>query len=291
MNKLIPVTFVYEDNDTKQLITITLNTIKEWKFNLFQLRSNIIAEIETSNIQLPQYHITISYHQKIRNRSVITANHRFIRNSFEELFNPRYRGNPTKSSHLFFIERYKSKLLSSDGNIYYLFNQVKTDNIVEDTITNNKEYDFYDSEVVRGSFHSHILKSEISNEVLMKPNKKLRQLLLEVTGNEYLPKNIDGFLLNKIKISLIEALVKRSRLVGNSNAAVKVVPVSPQYGFDGFLGWKGMIAYATKTCYNADMMVEVIDSDNSSITLRPSTIPIQIANRRIVLPEDTFQNQ
>jgi hypothetical protein len=52
-----------------------------------------------------------------------------------------------------------------------------------------------------------------------------------------------------------------------------------------------MIAYATKTCYNADMMVEVIDSDNSSITLRSSTIPIQVANKRVVLPEDTFQNQ
>jgi hypothetical protein len=291
MTKLIPVTFVYEDSDTKQPITITLNTIREWKFNLFQLRSNIINEIEASNTQLPQYHITISYHQKIRNRSVITTNHRYIRNSFEELFNPRYRGNPTKSSHLFFIERYKSKLLSSDGNTYYLFNQVKTDNIVEDTITNNKEYDFYDSEVVRGSFHSHILKSEISNEVLMKPNKKLRQLILEVTGSEYLPDNIDGLLLKQIKMSLIEALVKRSRLVGNSNAAVKIVPVSSQYGFDGFLGWKGMIAYATKTCYNADMMVEVIDSDNSSITLRSSTIPIQVANKRVVLPEDTFQNQ
>ena len=291
MNKLIPVTYVYEDTTTKQPVTITLNTIKEWKFNLFQLRSNIIAEIENSNIQLPEYHITISYHQKIRNRSIITSNHRFIRNSIEELFNPRYRGNPTKSSHFFFIERYQSKLLSSDGNTYYLFNQVKTDNQVVDTITNNKEYDFYDSEVVRGSFHSHILKSKISNEVLMKPNKKLRQLILEVTGNEYLPQNIDINTLNKVKISLLEALVKRSSLVGNSNAAVKIVPVSSNYGFDGFLGWKGMIAYATKTCYNADMMVEVIDSDNSSITLRPSTIPIQVANKRVVLPEETFQNQ
>lgn len=286
MNKVTPVVFSYEDTTTNRSSTITLNQVKEWKFNLFQLRSNIINQIEYSKIQLPEYHIILSYHQNIKNRSVITSNHRYLRHSFYETFAPKHKSNPSIFSLFFFIERYKTRLLSSDGNTYYLFNRIKTDNKVTDTITNTVEYDLYDSEVVRGSFHSHILTSSISSEVLSKPNKKLRKLLLEVTGNEYLPNNIDKALLSEVKKSLITALCKKSDLVGNSGAAVKVVTQSPTYGYDGFYGWKGLIAYTTKTCYNADMMVEVVDGDNSCITLRPSTIPIQQANKRVVLPDE-----
>ena len=39
-----------------------------------------------------------------------------------------------------------------------------------------------------------------------------------------------------------------------------------EYGsYDGYIGWKGMVAYVTKTMYNVDNIVEVYDRENSSI--------------------------
>lgn len=284
-------TFIFTDTTNNTTIKLTLDQVKPYQFHLLELRKNIIAQVETNKIQLPRYHIILSYYQKIRNRELITGNHRFIRNNIEELFNPRYKGDPTKFSHFYFIERYKTKLQSSYGNIYYCFNRIKTNNKVLDTITNVEEYDSVDNEVVLGSFHSHLLVSEIPNEVLTKPNKKLRQLLLQVTGNEYLPANIDDSTLTNLKKSLLETVCRRSELVGNSGAGVKVVTHNANYQYDGFTGWKGMIAYATKQIWNTERMVEVVDGDNSSIILRPTTIPIKEAHKRELLPEDTFKNQ
>lgn len=274
------------NKDTKEVETITLNTIKKWRFDLFELRQNIIHHIETSKIALPEYHLILTYYNKHKNRDTITKQHRFIRNTIEELFNPRYRGNPFKSSHFFFIERHKRVLSSSDGIKYYLFNQVNVDNMVLDTITNVTEYDLCDADIIKGAYHSHILKSEIPDEVIFKPNKKLRQLIYEVTGNDNIDETIDTITLKNIKVSLLEAVCKKSEIVGNSKASVKVVRQNPKYYYDGFYGWKGYIAYTTKTCFNPDMMVEVIDDANSSLLIKASTIPIESSNKRMVINED-----
>ena len=87
----------------------------------------------------------------------------------EECFNHRYKNQSDKSSAFFFCERHKRILSSSDGNRYYLFNQVKTDNKVKDTITNIIEYDKVDNEIVEGAYHSHILKSEIPDNIIFNP--------------------------------------------------------------------------------------------------------------------------
>lgn len=290
-SKAKPVTYLFTNADTGAVETITLNQLKQYEFIKYEFRKNIIDFIETSKCPLPEYLITISYYQKIRKREIITSNHRFIRNQFEELFNPANRSNPNYSTNLFFIERYKTQLLSSDGNTYYGFNQIKTNNNILNTITNEIEYDLYDNEVVLGSYHSHILKGKISKEVLMKPRKKLRELLLEVTGAEYLPQDISQAMIEGITKRLLETVCRRSEIVGNSNASVKVEKQDPKRHFDGFIGWKGMIAYVTKQVWNAETMAELVDGDNSSIVFRPATIPISQLNKRMVLPESTFTKQ
>ena len=165
---------VYEyDAHTGKNTIISLNEVKQYKLHLFELRNNIISSIKNDNIALPQYHIIITYYNQYNDRSFITRKHRFIRNQVEEIFNPRYRNQSDKSSIFFFCERHKRKLISSCGNRYYLFNQVKTDNMVKDTITNMKEYDLVDSEVSEGAYHSHMLK--VKSQIVLFYNLMERQ--------------------------------------------------------------------------------------------------------------------
>ena len=266
--------------------TLELNQVKQYKFNLYQLRKNIITKIKNSSCAVPHYHIILSYYQKHRHREIITKQHRFIRNRMEECFNPRYRGCITKSSYFFFIERHKRKLISSDGNTYYFFNQIKTDNQVLNTQFGYKEYDEVDKEISNGAFHSHILKSEINDLVMSHPNKKLQKVLKKATGLEYIPLDVTTTELQQIKIDCIKEICRESSIVGNGKAGTEVVTVNPKYQYDGFYGYEGFIAYATKTCYNPDRMAEVIDGSNSSIHIRSSTIPIEELNKRVVIPED-----
>ena len=35
--------------------------------------------------------------------------------------------------------------------------------------------------------------------------------------------------------------------------------------YDGYIGWKGLVAYVTKTMYNVDMIDTVYDNINSTI--------------------------
>ena len=267
------------DKDTNSKTIITLNQVKEYKFHKYELRTNIINQIQSTNTALPHYHIILSYYQKHTDRNYILKQHRFIKNNMEELFNPKYRNEPTYSSYFFFTERHKTYLSGSDGNKYYLFNQVNTSNDVLNTITNNVEYDVCDKEVVKGAYHSHILKSKIPDKVLFQPNNKQKKLLMQLIGSDKVPDHIDHATCEKIKGDLLTMICRRSEIVGNSNASVKVVNPNDEYYYDGFYGWKGLVSYATKTCYNADMMIDVIDSANSSINFNDATIPIEVSNK------------
>jgi hypothetical protein len=278
---------VYEyDAHTGKNTIISLNEVKQYKLHLFELRNNIISSIKNDNIALPQYHIIITYYNQYNDRSFITRKHRFIRNQVEEIFNPRYRNQSDKSSIFFFCERHKRKLISSCGNRYYLFNQVKTDNMVKDTITNMKEYDLVDSEVSEGAYHSHILKSEIPDSIILQPNGKAKKLIQETFGYEQVKQNIDMISLQKIKKDLLEAVCRKCDIVGNSKDSVKVVLADNQYYWDNYYGWEGYIAYATKTCYNPYMMMDVIDNDNSSLSIFPARQPIKQAQKKTIYREE-----
>lgn len=275
MNTDLKTDVEYQYNTTTNENTLlSVKECKQYKLDRFELRNNIIASIRANNIAIPKYHIIVSYYNQYHNRDTITSKHRFLRNQFEEIFNPRFRNQSDKSSIFFFCERHKTKL--AGGN----------EEVVKDTITNILEYDEVDKEVMEGAYHSHILKSEIPDNIIFGASGKARKLIKEVFGYEYVRKNIDTTALQSIKIELIKGICRRCDGIGNSNSSIKVVLADEKYYYDGFMGWEGYIAYNTKNCYNAYMMMDVIDNDNSSLSVFPTRQPIKQAQNKQVLREE-----
>ena len=281
-----PIWYVtYDNSNTRDVATSP--EIKTWKRNQMKLRSNIIHQIETQGIALPHYHITLCYYDRPNDRAVVIKQHRYIRNMMEEIFNPRYRNQSDKQSLFFFCERHKSYLTNTLGKTFYLFNQVKLRNEVLNTITNNVDYDYLDSEIRLGAYHSHILKSQIPDDILLKPSKKLKDLMKETIGFTELPETIiSADEMNFYKIKLLEGVCRRSELVGNGKASIKTTISNDSKYYDGYYGWKGLISYTTKRCYNAYMMIDTIDNDNSSLSLQPTRIPIKDSIKKGVKPLD-----
>ena len=279
---------LYETCDTSNLKDVVTTTdIKLWKRNQNKLRDNIIGCVEDEGIALPHYHLTLVYYNKYDSTDEIKKQHRFIRNQIEEIFNPRYRNQSDKQSLFFFCERHKSYLTNTLGKKFYLFNQVKLNNEVKNTITNNVDYDYIDSEIRLGAYHSHILKSKIPDSILTKPSRKLRDLMRETLGFYEIPDgNITTAELNFYKLQLLEGVCRRSEIVGNGKASIKITEASEDKYYDGYYGWKGLISYTTKRCYNAYMMIDTIDNDNSSLSLSPVRKPIKDSIKRKVKPID-----
>tara|TARA_B100000965_G_scaffold215983_1_gene180668 strand:+ start:1112 stop:1996 length:885 start_codon:yes stop_codon:yes gene_type:complete len=279
---------LYETCDTSNLKDVVTTTdIKLWKRNQNKLRDNIIGCVEDEGIALPHYHLTLVYYNKYDSTDEIKKQHRFIRNQIEEIFNPRYRNQSDKQSLFFFCERHKSYLTNTLGKKFYLFNQVQLNNEVKNTITNNVDYDYIDSEIRLGAYHSHILKSKIPDSILTKPSRKLRDLMRETLGFYEIPDgNITTAELNFYKLQLLEGVCRRSEIVGNGKASIKITEASEDKYYDGYYGWKGLISYTTKRCYNAYMMIDTIDNDNSSLSLSPVRKPIKDSIKRKVKPID-----
>jgi hypothetical protein len=58
---------------------------------------------------------------------------------------------------------------------------------------------------------------------------------------------------------------RRCDFIGKSSMSLDIQS-SQEYGrFDGYKGWKGIVAYVTKTMYNIDNIVQVYDYENSDI--------------------------
>jgi len=279
---------LYETCDTSNLKDIVTTTdIKLWKRNQNKLRDNIISQVETEGIALPHYHMTLVYYDKYDSTDTIIKQHRYIRNQIEEIFNPRYRNQSDKQSLFFFCERHKSYLTNTLGKKFYLFNQVTLNNEVKNTITNNVDYDYIDSEIRLGAYHSHILKSKIPDEILLHPNNKLKNLMRETIGFYELPEgDISEAELNHYKIKLLEGVCRRSEIVGNGKCSIKITEASEDKYYDGYYGWKGLISYTTKRCYNPYMMIDTIDNANSSLSLSPVRKPIKDTIKRKVKPID-----
>ena len=109
----------------------------------------------------------------------------------------------------------------------------------------------------------------------------------ETIGFTELPETIiSADEMNFYKIKLLEGVCRRSELVGNGKASIKITESSEDKYYDGYYGWKGLISYTTKRCYNAYMMIETIDNDNSSLSLSPNRKPIKDSIKRGVKPID-----
>ena len=275
MNTDLRTDVEYQYNPTtNENSLLSIIECKQYKLDRFELRNNIINSIRNQNIAIPKYHIIVSYYNQYYNRDTITRKHRFLRNQFEEVFNPRYRNQSDKSSVFFFCERHKTKL--SGGS----------EEVIRDTITNILEYDEVDKEVKEGAYHSHILKSEIPDNIIFGATGKAKKLMKEVFGYENVKGSIDSFALQKIKIELIKGICRRCDGIGNSKSSIKVIVADNRYYYDGFIGWEGYIAYNTKSCYNAYMMMDVIDNDNSSLSVFPTRKPIKEAQNKQITREE-----
>ena len=274
------------DNETGLRVHKNIEEAKQYKLERFIFRQNLINEIKSKDIAEPKFHITISYYDKLLDRDFLIKNHRKLRHRMEECFNHRKKGNPKFSSYFFFCERHKSKLSSSEGNTYYLFNKINTSNLVKNTIEKEWEWDKVDNEVVEGGFHTHLLKSDIPDVVMLGNHGKMRELRKKALGMEFIPPNTSKSLLKYYKIQLIDALCRELPLVGNSKASISIKLADSNYFYDYHYGWEGYVAYGTKTCYNADMMWEVIDNANSSLSNTPK-IPIKNLIKKSIIKEET----
>jgi hypothetical protein len=274
MNTDLKTDVLYEyDTNTNKNIPILIKECKQYKLDRFKLRTNIIESIKDSNIAIPYYHIIISYYNQYHDRSTIIKKHRFIRNQLEEIFNPRYRNQSDKSSTFCFCERHKTKLTGG------------SEELVKDTITNRLEYDDVNKDIGLGSYHSHILKSEIPDSIIFNATGKAKKLIKEVLDYDNVEPDISKIALQDIKKKLLKGICNRCDGIGNSNSSVKCVVSDDRYYYDGFIGWEGFIAYTTKQCYNAFQMMDVIDSDNSSLSLFPNRIPIKDAQNKQIYRE------
>jgi hypothetical protein len=157
--------------------------------------------------------------------------------------------------------------------------------LVKNTIEQKWEWDKVDNEVLEGGFHTHFLKSDIPDAVMLGNHSKIRQLRKKALGMEFIPLDTSKSLLHYYKIVLINALCRELPLVGNGKASISIKLADSNYFYDYHYGWEGYVAYGTKTCYNTDMMWEVIDNANSSLSSSPK-IPIKELTKKSIIKEE-----
>ena len=225
---------------------------KRWKINRDHIRDTFIDEYLQSGL-IPTYMITRSYYYDETSRDAVVSDNKRMNNVLNDFFNPRAISSYwIELDH--FIERGGDKLVKT---------KPKT---VRNTITNENEYD-WEVKVKKGSYHCHSLCSYIQDEVITNPTKRIRDAIDRIWGIGEIPMSLrddDG--LEIVKMELIKyALKERCDFIGNGSQCLDVSPTSETSRFDGFIGWKGAVAYCTKMMYNVDKMVEIYDHKNSSI--------------------------
>ena len=76
----------------------------------------------------------------------------------------------------------------------------------------------------------------------------------------------DDWGLEQVKMALLERTLRdRCHYIGTGDKSLEISNRDDYGTYDGYRGWKGMVAYVTKMMYNVDNMVEVYDRENSSI--------------------------
>lgn len=237
---------IYQDSDAN-----TKHNNKKWKINQNHIRDTIIDEY--CNGFIPAYMVTRTYHYDQQERDLVVEHNKRMNNVINDLFNPRGK-NEYYISQDHFIERHKDKL-------------VKKERIpVKDTI--RQEYDFdWRMEIKEGGFHTHTLISEIPDETVLTGPKKVRDAVERIYGIGEIPLSLrDEEGLIRVKTELLEhAIRNRCDYVSNSHMSLDI-QVAGEYGsYDGYYGWKGMVAYVTKNMYNVDKLVEIYDKENSQV--------------------------
>jgi hypothetical protein len=205
----------------------------------------------------PAYMVTRSYYYEQNNIKEVKEDNKRMNDVLDDFLNPRL-SNDYYISKNHFIEQHKDKLVK------------KSKRPVLNTIIKEWELDWDGSSVViqKGGFHVHSLFSEIDDNVVLNPNGKIRKSIEKIYGLDTIPISLlesdEG--LTRVKTDLLEyAIRKRCDFVGKGQLSLDIQASSEYGSFDGYRGWKGMVAYCTKTMYNVDNIVQVYDYDNSDI--------------------------
>ena len=70
-------------------------------------------------------------------------------------------------------------------------------------------------------------------------------------------------------MNLIKQTFKqRCYFVSRGEPCIDIIDANDKYNYDDYQGWKGLVAYCTKKMYNPDMMLEVFDNQNSTLTIK-----------------------
>jgi hypothetical protein len=226
---------------------------KRWRINQNHIRETIIDQYKDSGYT-PAYMITRNYYYDQQDRDKVVQHNDRMNNVIDDIINPRYTDR-YMVTHDHFIERHKDKLVR------------KNPQKVLNVFTQEYEMDWA-MEVKKGGFHVHTLVSYIHDDVILSPNSKIRKSIEKIYGMDQYPISLlqDEWGLNRIKTDLLDYAIRdRCDFIGNSDMSMEITSESEYEGFDGYNGWKGMVAYVCKTMYNVDKMVEVYDHKNNTI--------------------------
>ena len=229
---------------------------RRWKINQNNIRDTFIDEYVSSGYK-PAYMVTRSYYYEQNNIKEVKEDNKRMNDVLDDFLNPRL-SNDYYISKNHFIEQHKDRLIK------------KGRKSVLNTIIKEWELDWDGSsvEIQKGGFHVHSLFSEIDDNVVLNPNGKIRKSIEKIYGMDTIPISLlesdEG--LTRVKTDLLEyAIRKRCDFVGKGQLSLDIQASSEYGSFDGYRGWKGMVAYCTKTMYNVDNIVQVYDYDNSDI--------------------------
>ena len=229
---------------------------KDWKKNLTILRENIIDQYQY-NLKKPRYMVTRTYYYYEPDRNKILMHNDRVNRVIDDLLNPRgYEKFHVDKDH--FIERHKPNLIRMGED------EGRT--IVEDDAHENELWDMQ-----LGGFHVHSLLPEIEPEVLQKPNSSIRRRWKELTGSKWIDQKLtatESSRTNIIMNLLKQTFKQRCYFVSRGEPCIDIVDANDKYSYDGYQGWKGLVAYTTKKMYNPDMMLEVFDEKNSTLTIK-----------------------
>lgn len=239
----------------KDLSLCSSRNAKQWRLNIDHFRHELIGLYGETGL-IPCFLVTVSYYDCIYDRSLIQKRANRISKVIVDFFN-RYGKAKYHISLDHFIERFGDKLDGQEEHKTLVFN----------TVTQEMESDWCNREIVRGGFHSHFLVSHIPDEIILTPGTRVMKALKGIYGSHELPMHLmSQGRIEDVKCDLLNfALRDRCDFIGNSDRSLDVRPVRPDKRFDGYLGWKGVVAYVTKKMYNSDQFLEVYDHINSNI--------------------------
>jgi len=229
---------------------------KRWKINQNHIRDTFIDEYSNSGFK-PEYMVTRTYYYEQDNIKEVKEDNKRVNDVIDDFFNPRESSKYCIiKDH--FIEQHKDKLVK------------KTKKPVLNTIMNEWELDWDGTsvEIKKGGFHTHSLFSGIDDNIVLNPNGQIRKAIEKIYGLDTIPISLleseEG--LDKVKRDLLDyAMRRRCDFIGKSSMSLDIQSAQEYGRFDGYKGWKGIVAYVTKTMYNIDNIVQVYDYENSEI--------------------------